>query len=170
MLDIVRSLKSPDKKKLQPKDYEKHGYLGHQSFIDDVSHSEYWSGVSQYGDVIFHFNKEKLIDTTTDSLGPACNKDLIAGNVKQASFNAVGINDFNDYKQIMLSKEVSDLSSFVRTFDVRYIELQYHGDITLDCVDSACFTKDIPNLDVIKRLKEKHIKVFRIEEDKYVEM
>ena len=66
---------------------------------------------------------------------------------------------------ISLTKEIKKENGFFR-----YIELQYHGDITLDDVNEICFSKDLPKEDIIKILKDKNIKLFRLEDEKIVEI
>ena len=48
---------------------------------------------------------------------------------------------------------------------IRYIELQYHGELKPDFIKEVCFTGEdieVPS-SLVKRLKSKGIKVFKIE-------
>ena len=65
----------------------------------------------------------------------------------------------------LYTKEIKKENGFFR-----YVELQYHGDITLDDVNEICFTKDLPEEDIIKILKDKNIKLFRLEGGKIVKV
>ena len=53
----------------------------------------------------------------------------------------------------------------------RYWELQYHGDLTINDVESICFTRyDKPTDDVLKQLKDLDIKVYKLAGGKLNEM
>ena len=159
---------------------EKYGYLSSKDFLKDIDFFSKRHGTSQYGDIIINFNKDKIKDRITytldDSLLAGATKAVVPGDFKDDL--SLGIDKYNLKKYyeslkslsesddaISLTKEIKKENGFFR-----YIELQYHGDITLDDVNEICFTKDLPKEDIIKILKAKNIKLFRLEEGKIVEI
>ncbi len=44
----------------------------------------------------------------------------------------------------------------------RYIELQYHGELKIDYIKEICFIYEKPDDILVKKLKEKNIKLFRM--------
>ena len=159
---------------------EKYGYLSSKDFLKDIEFFSKRHGTSQYGDIIINFNKDKIKDRITYTLDDS----LLAGATKAAvpgDFNknlSLGIDKYNLKKYyevlknlsesddaISLTKEIKKENGFFR-----YVELQYHGDITLDDVNEICFTEDLPKEDIIKILKDKNIKLFRLEDGKIVKI
>ena len=159
---------------------EKYGYLSSKDFLKDIEFFSKRHGTSQYGDIIISFNKDKIKDRITytldDSLLAGATKGVVSGDFKDNL--SLGIDKYNlkkyyevlkDFSEnndaISLTKEIKKENGFFR-----YIELQYHGDITLDDVNEVCFSKDLPKEDIIKILKDKNIKLFRLEDGKIVEI
>lgn len=160
-------------KRFKASEREKHGYLGCKDFVED-RHS---FNVDQYGNCIIHFDKNKLAGRVTytidDSLGFAINKMTVAGNVDKPS--ACGIRN-DRLKQIAdifkESKDNLNLSDFVEDANIRYIELQYHGELNADAIQEICFISDegaTVNDEILQRLKEKGINLFRMDGDWYEE-
>ena len=159
---------------------EKYGYLSSKDFLKDIEFFSKRHGTSQYGDIIISFNKDKIKDRITytldDSLLAGATKAVVSGDFKDNL--SLGIDKYNLKKYygvlknlsesddaISLTKEIKKENGFFR-----YVELQYHGDITLDDVNEICFTKDLPKEDIIKILKNKNIKLFRLEGGKIVKV
>ena len=159
---------------------EKYGYLSSKDFLKDIEFFSKRHGTSQYGDIIISFNKDKIKDRITytldDSLLAGATKAVVSGDFKDNL--SLGIDKYNLKKYygvlknlsesddaISLTKEIKKENGFFR-----YVELQYHGDITLDDVNEICFTKDLPEEDIIKILKNKNIKLFRLEGGKIVKV
>ena len=139
------------------KDFEKYGCLGTKGFINDASKS------GQYGDCIVHFKKDMLKNRVTytigDSLGYAYDKEIIAGNADNPRANGIYIDDLR-YIFDSLSSNNLTLSSFLKECSSSYFELQYHGELTTDCISEVCFTERMPSKEVVDILKSKNIKVF----------
>ena len=159
---------------------EKYGYLSSKDFLEDIDFFSKRYGTSQYGDIIINFNKDKIKDRITytldDSLLAGATKAVVPGDFNKNL--SLGIDKYNLKKYyeslkslsesddaISLTKEIKKENGFFR-----YIELQYPGDITLDDVNEICFTIDLPKEDIIKILKDKNIKLFRLEDGKIVEI
>lgn len=139
------------------KDYEKYGYLGSKDLTKDASPQ-----LMFYGDGIVTFKKDRMLERTTltvgDSLRDASDGRFIMGSkvTDIDSTICVGrpsmINDFNNRINTKIAeKGIDDASSI--GYSVRsYFELQYHGDVTLDDIESMTVDKFI--LDEIKADKE----------------
>ena len=142
------------------KDFEKYGYLGTKGFINDASAAD------QYGDCIVHFKKDMLKNRVTytigDSLGYACDEEIIAGNADNPRSNGIYIEDLR-YIFDSLSSNNLTLPNFLEKCASSYFELQYHGELTTDCISEVCFTEGLPSKEVVDILKSKNIKVFIME-------
>ena len=159
---------------------EKYGYLSSKDFLKDIEFFSKRHGTSQYGDIIINFNKDKIKDRITytldDSLLAGATKAVVSGDFKDNL--SLGIDKYNLKKYYEVLKDLSENNDAISlTKEIkkengffRYIELQYHGDITLDDVNEICFTKDLPEEDIIKILKDKNIKLFRLEGGKIVKV
>ena len=159
---------------------EKYGYLSSKDFLEDIDFFSKRYGTSQYGDIIISFNKDKIKDRITytldDSLLAGATRAVVSGDFKD-NFS-LGIDKYNLKKYYEVLKDLSEnndaisLTKEIRKGNgfFRYIELQYHGNITLDDVNEICFTKDLPKKDIIKILKDKNIKLFRLEGGKIVKV
>ena len=159
---------------------EKYGYLSSKDFLEDIDFFSKRYGTSQYGDIIISFNKDKIKDRITytldDSLLAGATKAVVSGDFKDNL--SLGIDKYNLKKYYEILKDLSENNDAISlTKEIkkengffRYIELQYHGDITLDDVNEICFSKDLPKEDIIKILKDKNIKLFRLEDEKIVEI
>ena len=147
---------------LKDAEREKYGYLGANDYMVDMEMAR-GAGAGQYGGCIIRFKKSALQNRTTftvdDSLGPAVYKMLTAGDVNRPRANGINEKKLNEIYRIIRSKEANNLKEFVKGMRIRYFELQYHGDLTLDDVSEICFTK-IPSLETINIFKKKGIKLF----------
>lgn len=162
-------------KRLKKPDFEKYGYFGNKdAYKDFVHNSTSRGGVSQYGDVIIHFKKDKVANKTTftvnNSLGPAVYQELVADNPN--SPNLVGIDKELLKKTVNLLKagNIKTPEEASKALGVRYLETQYHGEIGLSDISSMYFTKDKPNDNQIQSLKELGVKLFVKEGDQFVEI
>lgn len=159
---------------------EKYSYLSSKDFLEDIDFFSKRYGTSQYGDIIISFNKDKIKDRITytldDSLLAGATRAVVSGDFKDNL--SLGIDKYNLKKYYEVLKDLSEnndaisLTKEIRKGNgfFRYIELQYHGNITLDDVNEICFTKDLPEEDIIKILKDKNIKLFRLEGGKIVKV
>lgn len=160
-------------KGLPGKYFEKYGYLGYKDIgLDDFSGRH----LEQYGDVTITFDKTKLNGRVTytldDSLGPALRDQVIAGDVNNPGLAGLHEYAIEDLESQAVSRDVFKKSIFGirRDFDARYIELQYHGELTLDDVAQMAF-RIRPADKVIDKLKKRGIKVLvRDAEDNWNEI
>ncbi len=158
-----------DLKGIKYKNYEKYGYLGDKDLLLDAN-----SPIG-YGDVIVRFDKNKLRNKVTytlgDSLGNACNDRVIAGNISNPRANGIVKNELKYIYDVLKSNEINTVKDFVYETNIdRYLELQYHGELTMKDVKEICFTDKLPNEEVIKELKNRNIKLYKTKKhmDDYV--
>ena len=160
-------------KRLKKHDYEKYGYFGNKDPYEDfLYNSKSWGGVSQYGDVIVRFSKDKMLSRTTftinNSLGPAVYKDLVADNPNSPHLLSIDKNYLQDYVELLKNKNARTPEELTKTLGIRYIEAQFHGDVGLMDISSMYFTNKIPNNNQINALKSYGIDVFVKEGEKFV--
>lgn len=133
-----------------------------------------WGGTDQYGDVIFRFDKKALKGrvtmTVNNSLGNAVNKKVIASSTEKANIGCIELNAINKYTDLIKNNKFNSVEDLVNKINVRYIELQYHGQLTLGEVKEVCFTQDVPDEGLIELLKGRGIKAYKIEGDRCVEI
>ena len=161
---------------LKPEEYEKYGYLGHADYVLDFKQNSNFYGAKQYGDIIVRFDKAKLYNRVTftidDSLRQAIRGELVAGNATLPHLGGFSTarNDATRYKQILLSDTTNSLKDIVDKTHSRYLELQYHGELTTEYITEICFTGGIKDEAIITRLKDKGIKVYKLVGGKLIEM
>ncbi|NMW84233.1 DUF3626 domain-containing protein [Peptoniphilus sp. AGMB00490] len=160
-------------KKLSASEREKYDYLGHKNFAEDRRDFS----VGQYGNCVVHFDKNKLAGKVTytidDSLGFAINNMTVAGDAGNPSACGIRNDRLKDIANLFVnSKNSPNLSDFVEDTSIRYVELQYHGELNADDIKEVCFIEDegaFVDDRVIKKLKDKGIKVFKMSGDWYEE-
>lgn len=160
-------------KRLKKRDFEKYGYYGNKDPYEDfLYNSKSWGGVSQYGDVIVRFSKDKMLSRTTftinNSLGPAVYKDLVADNPNSPHLLSIDKNYLQKYVDILKNKNARTPEELTKTLGIRYIEAQFHGDVGLTDISSMYFTNKIPNNNQINALKSYGIDIFVKEGEKFV--
>ena len=118
---------------LKREEYEKYGHL----LMRDKEVALHKQAVGQYGDVQVRFKKDKVVATWTadDSLNMAFQPTLV---------NDPKIESFDNRFNIMPSKnDFKDVLTLRNPLCSRYIELQYHGKLGIDCVESLTFPKGV---------------------------
>ncbi|MCL1932834.1 MAG: hypothetical protein FWF53_03330 [Candidatus Azobacteroides sp.] len=132
-----KNLFGTDIKKTQDKDYEKYGFLMDRDIIKQSK-----SGTAkQYGKIAVRFKKDKVIATFTmgDSLGSGLNPSLTT-DPKVSSFGE-RVALFNDLsgalKRTKSAVDFTDKYAGYRS----YVELQYHGHLGTDAIESIFIPK-----------------------------
>lgn len=114
--------------------YEKYGNLLDHNIEKSLQHGT----ATQYGNVEVRFKKDSVIATWTagDSLGERWQPSLTT-DPKSCSFD--------DYSGTPTSttESITDLTAWKRKHICSYLELQYHGDLTVDCVESISYPYDL---------------------------
>lgn len=161
-------------KRLKKPEFEKYGYFGNKDAYKDFAYNlTSYNGVFQYGDVIIHFKKDKVANKTTftvnNSLGPAVSKKVVADNPNRP--NLVGIDNRVLKKTVDLLKagKIETPEEASKALGVRYLEVQYHGDVNLSDVSSMYFT-NTPSEKQIQSLKEFGINLYVKEGDQFVKI
>ena len=143
-------------------EYEKYGNLLDHDIVSSMSHNT----ATQYGNVEIRFKKDKVIATWTagDSLSERFQPTLVS-DPKSCSFDNLYNTPDNDAIQ------THDLAKFKRDHISSYLELQYHGDLTIDCVESLTFPYDLKDpsrsqfLKVAEKWKAAGAKIYYIVSD-----
>ena len=117
-------------------EYEKYGFLMDKDILkqakSDIA-SQYWS----FGDGIqIRFKKDKVITTFTmeDSLNSGLNPSLTTDPFPTSA---------SSINRIVTGKPLTSAIEATWNWARSYIELQYHGDLTLDCIESIFIPEDI---------------------------
>lgn len=161
-------------KRLKKPEFEKYGYFGNKDAYKDFAYNlTSYNGVFQYGDVIIHFKKDKVANKTTftvnNSLGPAVSKKLVADNPNRP--NLVGIDNrvLKEKVDLLKTGKIETPEEASKALGVRYLEVQYHGDVNLSDVSSMYFT-NTPSEKQIQSLKEFGINLYVKEGDQFVQI
>lgn len=153
-------------------EYEKYGFLGSKNPKDDFKDDENFTG--DYGDSIVRFKKRNLMHRTTFTIGDSlfnCMHDDVRSspviNPQIASIQRGHVNEviygLNVVENANAEKSYLDIQALTRQ---KYIELQYHGNLTIDDVESVTFNKKTTNINssevrkIIAMLKERGIKCY----------
>lgn len=145
--------------------FEKYGYLRAGSFKDEVSLGDV--AVSQYGDASITFKKKNLMDRTTLTFGDSLDAGGAYGEITPAKVNdfdvrhsARGMDRWatTDEEWQKLDDNVSDFTKMSNIqkneflmgngisdgiLSMRYTELQFHGDLTVDDIDTISIEQDM---------------------------
>ena len=153
-------------------EYEKYGFLGSKNPKDNFKDDESFTG--DYGDSIVRFKKRNLMHRTTFTIGDSlfnCMHDDVRSspviNPQIASIQRGHVNeviyDLNVVENANAEKSYLDIQVLTRQ---KYIELQYHGNLTIDDVESVTFNAKNTNPNnpevrkIIAMLKERGIKCY----------
>ena len=150
-------------------EYEKYGYLSSKDFVVDYK----TSATGQYGKTIVRFNKDRLKDRVTytvdDSLGNALYNEVIGGKIgDECSISGIPVFSTDDLLEYFKESDwdaTDNADELAQLMGCRYWELQFHGDLTIDDVESICFTKtdrDKVTKSLLNQLKDHDIKVYEI--------
>lgn len=156
-------------------EYEKYGHLLSRDKLN------YYSDKTHYGDVQVRFKRDKVNCTWTfdDSLN-IMGKSSSGRYMQPTSVNAPKVHSFDkvinydDYKHAKdygkeHPLEITDVSAWESRMRTQYIELQFHGKLTIDDVESMTFGKnpaDVLPSSVLKKLIDKGIELWYIDKEK----
>lgn len=140
-------------------EYEKYGNLLDHNILRSIQNNT----ARSYGNVEVRFKKDKVVATWTagDSLGVRYQPSLVS-DPKACSYD-----DF--YNTPTTSNiQTSNLVEFKKSYISSYLELQYHGQLTIDCIESITYPYDILDgshdkfLKVAKEFKKKGASIYYI--------
>ena len=151
-------------KQLEREEYEKYGHL-----LDRDKYESYRNNLTQYGDVQVRFKKDKVSCTWTfgDSLLATDHylQPSLVTDPRVESFDLIGPSGER------IKKETSHLWRWQREAHTCYIELQYHGQLTIDMVESMTFFR-MPDCyisaELIDKLLGKGIELWYLHDGKAV--
>lgn len=160
-----KQLFNADVDNLEPSDFEKYGYLGSKDFKTDLK----TFSTPQYGKTIVQFNKGKLQNRVTytvgDSLGPALLKRTIAGFVDDFTLAGIGRQyqrKLLEHFMLNVDDKFKNANLLAQKISTDYFELQYHGELTIDDVERICIEPNVVVPDsLLDKLKAKGIKVYQ---------
>lgn len=143
--------------------YEKYGNL----LEHDILKSMKTNTAKGYGNVEVRFKKDKVIATWTagDSLSCTYQPSLVS-DPRSCSFDAL-------YKTPKGKVQTKDLYKFKQDHISSYLELQFHGDLTIDCVESLTFPYNLyssPYLRVAKEWKKHGVDIYFIDGDNLLQL
>lgn len=149
-------------------EYEKYGNL-----LDRDIHRSLKDGnpARQYGNCEVRFKKDKVVCTWTagDSLGCTYQPSLVS-DPKAMSFDAMG--DRGWKSPPLRGADVTDMGKFRNRYINSYLELQFHGEVTVECIESIAFPYDLLNssagskyLSMAKRFKARGVKIYYMGDD-----
>lgn len=161
-------------KRLKKPEFEKYGYFGNKDAYKDFAYNlTSYNGVFQYGDVIIHFKKDKVANKTTftvnNSLGPAVSKKLVADNPNRPNLVSIDKRFLKEKVDLLKTGKIETPEEASKALGVRYLEVQYHGDVNLSDVSSMYFT-NTPSEKQIQSLKEFGINLYVKEGDQFVQI
>ena len=168
-VDAAEQLFGLDWRNMRPEDYEKYGSMQTLDLLTAASRSP-----SGYGDALVRFKRDSVLGRTTytigDSLGPAEMGELVAGNVSSGDFTGIPVSELADFLDRVRRAEqyVTDAQLWNNQVESgwgSYLELQYHGMLTMFDVESIVFTRsyNIPDARVLNRLRAYGIKLYKYE-------
>ena len=164
-----------DAKNMAADEFEKYGYLGSMDFKVDAKTSQ----TGQYGRTIVKFKKDELKDRVTytvdDSLGNAIHGEVIGGKIgDECSISGVPLFNTDDLLEYFKESDWADIDNadeIAQLMGCRYWEIQFHGKLTIDDVDSICYTgRDKPTAEILEQLKEHGVKVYKLASGKLSEL
>lgn len=151
-----------DISKTKATDYEYYGYIWDDDFVADFE----WDGPSQYGGSTLQF-KPRVRERTTFTCGDSLGDSYVPAYLDDVTpcWSKYNTRDLADAADAGLMPSVANLCS---ESGAGYVELQLHGGITLDDVESFVIGPneyDRRGLDkkLIKALNERDIKVGLVE-------
>ncbi len=152
---------------LTRREYEKYGNLLDHDILRSITHNT----ATGYGNVEVRFKKDKVIATWTagDSLGCDFQPSLVS-DPRSCSFDDLYNTPDNGNIQ------TDDLVKFKRDHISSYLELQYHGDLTVDCVESLTYPYDLTesryskHLAIAKKWKAAGAKIYYVANGKLCQL
>lgn len=144
---------------LERREYEKYGNLLDHNILRSMQNNT----ARGYGNVEVRFKKDKVVATWTagDSLGVKYQPSLVS-DPKACSYDDF----YNTPTSINIQTE--NLVEFKKKHISSYLELQYHGQLTIDCIESITYPYDILDgfhdkfLKVAKEFKKKGAFIYYI--------
>lgn len=153
------------KDQLERAAYEKYGNLLDHDILRSMNNNT----ARGYGNVEVRFKKDKVICTWTagDSLGKKWQPTLTT-DPKACSYDNVDSNSTNYITLPTKASDTTNLVEFKKKHISGYLELQYHGELGIDAVESLAFPYDITTsqyLSIATKWKNIGVKIYYIDKN-----
>lgn len=155
-----------DPETLPPEQFEIYGYASHGDLVkESKKESIVGQGVGQYGQVVVTLKKDRMINRTTMTVGDSLDArkharpnwvdkpDLLAVSAKARMTLIEGAYEHKLRKQENPDHEV-DLENLLKDAEVGYMELQYHGGVAVEDIESVTLIADYITEDGVEVEKE----------------
>ena len=148
-------------------EFEKYGYLAPRDKVAAMANA----GAMFYGDVIFRFKRDAIMDRTTFKTADTLNSwsghgSAHAGWLKTASITGLSEIDRDTVRNVRAAERyIRDPDTWVSRVNYgEYFELQYHGSLSIKDVESVTFGSTLPNnfTRILDKLKRNGIKVYQV--------
>lgn len=143
-------------------EYEKYGSLLDKDIAASLNG---YNPARHYGNVEVRFKKDKVTCTWTAGDSLCCDyQPSLVTDPKAVSFDKLGSSRYSSTRPPLAGDAVGSMADFRSAHISGYLELQYHGELTLDCVESVAFpydlTKNARYMPLAQRLKARGIQVW----------
>ena len=135
-----------DADELQASDFEKYGYLDSKDKAKALKNPS----AAGYGGVLVTFKRDNVADRTTFTVGDSLDgslgmrQNLIAASTQNPRANGIEGYELRKFAATPTRNRQAlptDAQEFAEHFRGEYFEIQYHGDLTLDDVQSIAVSK-----------------------------
>lgn len=139
-----------DPDKLEAADFEKYGYMDSKDKAKALKNP----AASGYGGVLVTFKRDRVANKTTFTVGDSLDgvlgmrQNMIAGDTQNPRANGLQTYELRTFAATPKRNRVelpTDAQEFADHFRGEYFEIQYHGDLTLDDVESVAVSKNTYN-------------------------
>ena len=172
--DVAEQLFGCSPSIMKSSDFEKYGFL---NLADPLKAFERRGAAKGYGAVQIQFRKENLKGRTTYTMGDSLDqiyfRDGIAGSDGDDPTIA-GILPAQgaptDLFTLVQDRDIITNKDLEKIYGARYIELQYHGQLGIDDIESVVYSStDAVKPETVKVLKDRGVKVYEASENEKFE-
>lgn len=153
---------------MSPSDYEIYGYMSSSDKLKEFSYNggKNSCGTAQYGNLIVTLKKDRMKDRTTFSLGDSLSLRFRLAPTKLTAPNSDALNVLDTFypEQVVKMAEKIDSGAdvyveadIIKKLELLYLELQYHGGVTIDDIESITMVTNYNNPqleDVVKNMEQ----------------
>jgi SPP1 gp7 family putative phage head morphogenesis protein len=147
---VPEKLFGVDSSKLEAADFEKYGYMDSKDKAKALKNP----AASGYGGVLVTFKRDRVANRTTFTVGDSLDgvlgmrQNMIAGDTQNPRANGIQTYELRTFAATPKRNRTTlptDAQEFADHFRGEYFEIQYHGDLTLDDVQSVAVSKSTYN-------------------------
>mgnify|MGYP003290439421 CR=1 FL=1 len=150
-----------DTSKLEAADFEKYGYLDSKDKAKALKNPS----AAGYGGVLVTFKRDRVANRTTFTVGDSLDgvlgmrQNMIAGDTQNPRANGLQTYELRTFAATPKRNRKqlpTDAQEFADHFRGDYFEIQYHGELTLDDVESVAVSKNTysRNAKIFDKLKD----------------